>query len=160
MSQHETKIREMKRDDVDACADIIDSLSFFHQYGWSGEAAKKTFLEVLAQENMCLLVAVNADEKVMGFAWFVRKGAFDRSGYLRLIAVSSAFQRSGVGKLLLSELEHRFLQAGGIFLLAATGNTAAHTFYEAEGYRQVGEIQDFVESGLHERIYFKPKPMS
>ncbi len=93
-----------------------------------------------------------------GFAWFVRRGAFDRSGYLRLIAVDDRFLGRGAGQLLMAELERRHLARGGIVLLAAATNVGAHRFYERLGYRHVGELPDYVKPGLHERIYYKPPP--
>ena len=145
---------------LDACAALIDRLPLFAPYGYTSAAARRNLEDALSEgraELLCVLDAA-AGEQVAGFAWFVPRGAFDRSGYLRLIAIDDRYQGRGIGRLLMEELERRHLARGGIALLAAADNASAHRFYERLGYLQVGELKDYVKPGLHERIYYKPAP--
>lgn len=145
---------------IEACAALIDRLPLFRPYGYTSLAARRNLEAALAEgraDLLCVLDGERGDE-VAGFAWFVPRGAFDRSGYLRLIAIDERYQGRGIGRLLLEELERRHLGRGGIALLAAADNAAAHRFYERLGYVLVGELRDYVQPGLHERIYYKPPP--
>jgi ribosomal protein S18 acetylase RimI-like enzyme len=140
---------------LEGCAALIDRLPLFRAYGYGSEAARRNLEASLAEGRADLLCVLDSG-RVAGFAWFVPRGAFDRSGYLRLIAIDDRYQGRGIGKLLIEELERRHLARGGIALLASADNPAAHRFYERLGYAQVGELRDYVRPGLHERIYYKP----
>jgi ribosomal protein S18 acetylase RimI-like enzyme len=146
---------------LDSCAAIVGRLELFRPYQLTADGARRLLATALGEGRAELLVVEEPGSDppvVAGFVWFVPRGAFDRSGYLRLIAVDDRFRGRGVGKLLLAELERRHLQRGGIVLLAAATNTEAHRFYERLGYGQIGELPDYVKPGLDERIYYKPAP--
>ncbi len=156
----ELRVAALGPAEVAACAALIDQLPLFIPYGYTSEAARRHLEAALAEgraDLLCVRDGASAD-RVAGFAWFVPRGAFDRTGYLRLIAVDDRYQGRGVGRLLLEELERRHLARGGIALLASSDNSAAHRFYERLGYAPVGELRDYVKPGLHERIYYKPPP--
>ncbi len=142
---------------VPACAAIVGRLELYRRYGFGEEAASRLLTAALAEPRAVLLATIEGAE-VAGFAWFVRRGSFDRSGYLRLIAVDDRWQGRGVGQQLLGELERRHLGEGGILLLCEAGNTAGVRFYERLGYVEVGQIPDYVKPGLDERIFYKPPP--
>jgi ribosomal protein S18 acetylase RimI-like enzyme len=156
MREDPLRVASLEPGFIDACAAIVGRLELFRVYRYGEEAARRGLTAALADGRADLLVALAPGAVVTGFAWFVPRGAFDRSGYLRLIAVDDRFQGQGVGQILMDELERRHLAAGGIVLLASAQNTAAHRFYERRGYRHVGELPDYVGSGLHERIYYRP----
>ena len=142
---------------IAACAAIVGRLDLYRRYGFGEQAAARLLAAALCEPRAVLLVAGEAGE-VAGFAWFVRRGAFDRSGYLRLIAVDERWQGRGAGQELLGELERRHLAEGGILLLCESSNAAARRFYERLGYSPVGELPDYVKPGLHEKIFYKPPP--
>jgi ribosomal protein S18 acetylase RimI-like enzyme len=174
----------MEAGHVAACAAIVGRLPLFEPYGYGEAAARRDLERALAEGRADLRVALDEDdlgssrrgrrcgktdlgssrrgrrcgktEMVAGFAWLVPRGAFDRSGYLRLIAVDDRRQGQGVGQLLINDLEERHLARGGIVLLAAAANAGAHRFYERLGYVEVGLLCDYVKPGLDERIYYKP----
>jgi len=150
---------------LDACAAIVGRLELFVPYGFDAASALRLLSTALTDARAELLVveattsgAGAPEPAVAGFAWLVTRGAFDRSGYLRLIAVDERFHGRGAGQLLMAELERRHLAQGGIMLLAAAANTSAHRFYERLGYLHVGVLPDYVRPRLHERIYYKPPP--
>lgn len=155
MAMSELRIEAMEREHLEGCAAIVGALELFESYGFTPETALRLLTRALDESWADLRVALDGD-RVAGFAWFVPRGAFDRSGYLRLIAVDPAYQGQGVGQLLLGELERAHLQEGGIVLLASATNEAAHRFYERLGYRIVGTMPDYVRPGLDERVFFKP----
>ncbi len=142
---------------LDACAAIVGGLELFRRYEFGAEAARR-LLEAALGEPRAVLLVIELGGEVAGFVWFVRRGAFDRSGYLRLIAVDERFAGRGVGAALLDALEERHLREGGIILLASAENAGAHRFYERLGYRQVGLLPDYVRPGLDERVYYKAPP--
>jgi ribosomal protein S18 acetylase RimI-like enzyme len=141
--------------DVPRCAAFTAELELQRRYGVTEASARRQLEAALSSGRAELLVA-EREGSVIGYAWFIPRGAFDRSGYLRLLAVASPYHGQGIGAALLAELEDKHLAAGGIVLLASTFNTRAHRFYERMGYRQVGLIPAYVGPGLDERVYFKP----
>jgi len=158
MSQSPLRVVALEWDRIEGCAALIDRLPLFRPYGYSSEAARRNLEAALASGSADLLCVLDEEDAVAGFAWFVPRGAFDRSGYLRLIAIDDRWKGRGIGRLLIEELERRHLARGGIVLLAAADNLAAHRFYERLGYAHVGELPDYVKPGLHERIYYKGPP--
>jgi GTP-binding protein len=117
---------------LEDCADIVAGTALFAAYGHTRERIRRQLEEALSDGRSQLLAALQA-ERPCGFAWFVPRGAFDRSGYLRLICVAEGARGTGVGSALLGELERRHLAQGGIVLLATSTNIAAHRFYERRG---------------------------
>lgn len=157
MESEQIQVRRMAWDDLDTCARIVAAESLFRAYGWDESQARQSLAAALRDPRAEVLVADLAGE-LGGFAWFVARGAFDRSGYLRLIATSAAARRRGVGRRLVGELEKRHLSRGGIVLLVTASNGAARRFYEGLGYRYVGDLPGYVRPELDECIYFKAAP--
>jgi len=151
------QIGSMKRKHVEACASIMGRLGVFKKYKYTSAAAR-AMLECALKDRRSKLVIATHHRTVVGFVWFVPRGAFDRSGYLRLLAVDAPFHGQGIGRRLMNFLEKRHLHSGGIVLLASSFNDDAQGFYERLGYRLVGELPNYVYKGLNERIYFKPPP--
>jgi ribosomal-protein-alanine N-acetyltransferase len=146
----------MGRHHIDECGHIVDGLELFGQYRINGNAACR-LLEVSLEEGRSdLRVALDREERVLGFAWLVSRAAFDRSGYLRLIAVAANKRRLGVGRRLVEALEETHLHRGGIFLLVSSNNLPAMGFYKSLGYRQVGLLPGYIRSELDEEVLYKP----
>ena len=149
----------MTERDLKDCAAIIDRTELFRAYDYRGEAAERQLRAALQDPGYDLRVVReggSANGRAIGFAWFAKKGAFMRSGYLRLIAVDPEIRSKGVGKLLLEALEQDYRNPHGLFLLVTETNTQARRFYEKLGYSHLGTIPDYVKPGIHECIYFKP----
>lgn len=81
---------------------------------------------------------------IAGFA-MMRYG--DDSAHLNLLAVAPAHRRRGVGRALLQWLEETALTAGSfiIGLELRAGNEAARAFYDALGYRVLGEVPGYYQ---------------
>ncbi len=148
------RIVELLPEHLDDAARLVASLPLYQSYGLSESGARKGLASGLDDERAVMLAAVDGAD-LLGVAWFVRRGCFDRSGYLKQIAVSDAAQGRGVGKKLLGELEHRHLAEGGIVLMVTSSNTGARGFYERLGYTRVGEIAGYVRQDKDECVYWK-----
>ena len=144
----------MGREHVEGCAKVVAATPFFSEYGFSGEAAGRALTDALSDSRSILWVA-RSGLQIVGFAWLVKRGAFDRSGYLRLLAVHPEHHRLGVGKRLMETLEGEHLRCGGIALLVTKTNQRACAFYRRLGYEEVGELPDYVKPGTTECIFFK-----
>jgi ribosomal protein S18 acetylase RimI-like enzyme len=151
----ELSIVSMGRRHLDGCGRVVDGLELFARYRFSGVAASQLLGAAMDEGRCDLRVAVDRRDDVTGFAWLVPRGGFDRSGYLRLIAVGSGHRGAGVGRRLVEALEETHLRHGGIMLLASADNTGARRFYERLGYRQVGLLPGYVVPDLDELIFFK-----
>jgi ribosomal protein S18 acetylase RimI-like enzyme len=147
-------IRAMLVEHLAACGMLVETSQFFQGYGFSGPAARRDLEVALRCKDSDLRVALMGDV-VYGFAWFVRRGAFDRSGYLRLIAVKDDSQGMGIGRYLMDALEATYIATTDIILLVTSDNLAARAFYERLGYEECGRLADYVRVGSTECIYAK-----
>ena len=75
------------------------------------------------------------------------------------IAVSPATQGTGVGTILLKEVEGRLTRSNARLLIIETSSRPPYdptrAFYVKRGYREVARIHDFYEDGDHRVIYAK-----
>jgi len=152
----DVRIVSMGRQNLEACGRILDGLPVFRRYGIYGDTASKLLGAALDEGRPDLRVALGATGTVVGLAWLVPRGAFDRSSYLRLIAVAQAQHRSGVGRRLVAALEDTHLQRGGIFVLVSTEDSVAQAFWQGLGYGEVGVLPNYSRTGWDELIYFRP----
>jgi len=151
------RVESLGRHHLLGCAAIIDSNDLFARYGYVGQTCREQLRQALDNPRHDVRVAMSdrIQQEPLGFAWLIENGAFDRSAYLRLIAVDPRAQRSGAGRTLMRALEARHLERSGILLLAADTNTAAHRFYESLGYTDIGLLRGYVVAGMDERVYYK-----
>jgi ribosomal protein S18 acetylase RimI-like enzyme len=94
--------------------------------------------------------------RVVGLVWFLVRGAFGRSGYVKWLGVAPEARGHGVGRSLLEHAERRiFRSCADVFLLASDFNLSAQEFYARHGYEQVGAIPDYVVKGITELVFRK-----
>lgn len=145
----------MTFEDLAACAQIMAENPLWQRYGVTPESALKRLSTGLAQGATILVASA---PQVMGFIWFVKQGAFQRSGYVMLIGVALSSQKSGVGALLMDAAEtEMFATSRDVLLLVSDFNLGAQHFYQRRGYTQIGAIPDYVLPGITEYIYRKVK---
>jgi len=103
----------------------------------------RTRLEsILRNHDFHTLVACDGDQ-IVGFVG-TRVGPLyesdDRYGQIMALAVASARQRSGIGRMLMQAAETTLIQRGARVLIVTSGNhrTDAHAFYEKNGYTFTG----------------------
>jgi len=143
-------IRSFAAADAAPCAAIVNATPLWNRYGLDGEVAAEKMASAVDRDEQ-VLIAESAG--VVGFAWWMKRGAFGRSPYLRLIGVAPERRSGGVGGALLSAFERE--AAADCFLLVSDFNTGAQRFYERSGYSCVGRLPGFVLPDVEELIYRK-----
>jgi ribosomal protein S18 acetylase RimI-like enzyme len=150
------RVVSMGRHHLTACGKIVDQLQLFQQYRVDANGASQMLGAALREGRPDLRVALDEAGEVVGFAWLAPRGAFDRSAYLRLIAVAEGQHGEGVGRRLVEALEATHLEHAGIFLLISQDNEEGQRFFGSLGYQQVGVLPGYLRRGLDELVYFKP----
>lgn len=149
-------LRPLKAAELDPVYAWIEKNPLFAKYRMDRGSLASALERATADPEAVVLGAfAAATGSLLGFAWFLKRGAFGRSGYLRLIAVDPEAKTKGVGRALMESLEAAFLAPNGILLLATETNREAHAFYERIGYRKVGALPDYVRPGLTELLFYK-----
>lgn len=147
-------IRPLQPGDLPACSQILLDNPLWQRYHLTRLGADQMLTAALAS-GATILTAQLAD-LVAGFVWYVERGAWDRSGYIRLIGVSPHFQGQRIGEALMSAAEARVAEhSPDMFLLVTDFNTGAQRFYQRLGYFQIGSIPDYVVPGISELIFYK-----
>jgi [ribosomal protein S18]-alanine N-acetyltransferase len=101
-----------------------------------------------------LFVARDADGPC-GFALVNPRGVAG-APYLAAIAVARDQRSRGVGAALLEYCERQAAQVSRHFFLCVSSfNRRAQAFYERQGYRRVGEFEDYVVDGASELLMYK-----
>jgi len=94
-------------------------------------------------------------EHRLGFLLLAEHGLAG-SPYIASIAVAATARGRGIGSALLDFAEDRYRASHRhLFLLVSSFNPRARRLYERRGYRQVGEIPDYVVAGHSESIMHK-----
>ncbi len=152
----EPTIRPMQARDVLHCARIMAETPLWQRYNVTMTRAEIYFNDALAEDSADLFV-ITVDDRAVGVVWCVVRGAFDRSGYVRLLMVDGVWRGLGVGGALLDYAEAYLGAAGAedVILLVSDFNHAAQRFYRRHGYSQVGALPDYVVQGVSELIYRK-----
>ncbi len=147
-------IRPMTPADIPACAKWIAGTPLWQRYHVTEQSIGER-LRTGLEQGATIYVADRAGE-VLGFLWLVARGAFARSDYVQLIGVRPSERSRGVGRALMEFAEAKSLAEGrALFLLVSDFNMDAQRFYQRLGYRQVGQLDDYVIPGVTELIYCK-----
>lgn len=141
--------------DLAACAALMVGREPWVRYGVTADAAAQLWRGALL-EHTAVSVA-RFGQRTVGFAWYIPRGGFGLSGYLKLLGVDAAAQGRGVGGALLAHTERRTLAdgQGDLLLLVSEFNDAAQHFYQRQGYQQIGRLADYAAPGIAELIYRK-----
>ncbi len=112
----------------------------------------------------CRRALVDADAQVFvarldgrprGFLILQPRGAVG-APYLRSIGVDEGLRGRGIGTALLRFTEEYFRRSSThLFLCVSSFNPRARALYERCGYRQVGELPDFIVEGASEILMYK-----
>ncbi len=160
------KVRGMRADDVEACAQIVAGEQLWQRYGLTLQRARRVLRRAQAAKrrggvsarNIGDLAVVSEGGRILGFIWFHRSGTFRHSGYIQWIAVAPEARGRGVGRDLMRYSEERILKKGpNVMLLVADFNLEAQAFYEKLGYARVGAIPDYMVRGITELLYRKTR---
>ena len=148
------EVETMVLSDLVACQDMVARSAFFQSYGIAAEKMV-SWLEAALQRPEAELHVARLGEAIAGFSWVIVDGGFDRTPYLRLLAVDDRYHRKGVGRALMDAMEERHAVHRDLLLLVTQTNRKARRFYESLGYQKVGLLEDYVKEGVHECIYRK-----
>ena len=151
-------ILPMRAQHIDVCARLMVALPLWGEsYGIDYHAARARFESGVADAADVYVALV--EDAVVGFVWFAQRGAFARSGYIRLLGVRADWQGRGVGTQLMDFAEEMlFAEDKDIFLLAFAPNEGAQRFYRRRGYEQVGALTEYSGPGIDEFIFRKRRP--
>ena len=150
------QIRPMRADDVLALARLMMTDPLWQRYDVTETSAARRLRDGIAEGAAIAVAEVNGVPA--GFIWHVARGAFDRSGYIKLIGVRPEARRQGVGRALMEHAEAAlFARSADVFLLVSDFNHAGQAFYRRLGYEQIGAIPDYVVPGVAELVFRKGK---
>ena len=151
----ELQIVPLAEQDIEPCAVLMATSEPWTRYGVDAAAAHALWTQAL--ETGATVAVAREGQTTCGFAWYIARGAFGLSGYLKLLGVSRAARGRGVGAALLAYTEQRALADGqaDLFLLVSDFNRPAQRFYAAHGYHYIGAVADYVCPGIGEFIYRK-----
>ncbi len=103
-----------------------------------------------------IFVAIDEDDKCLGFIWFTLNGAFQRCPYLHIIAIKEEYRNCGVGKKLLQYFEEISSKtSSNLFLVVGEFNQRAKKLYQRLGYNDIGVIPNLYKKGINEHLMMK-----
>ena len=147
-------VRPFRTADAPACGAIVAATPLWQRVGLDA-ARTATILRTAAEVGDTLLVLDDAGA-VAGFAWVDRRGAFGRSSYLRMIAITPDRRSAGLGAHLMDAFETIAATEGpDAFLLVSDSNPEAQRFYTRRGYVEAGRLADYVMPGVVEILLWK-----
>ena len=145
-------IREMKEDDLPQVLALQRSLAF---QDWN---EKQFAAEIKAGYALCVVYegSGTSGNEILGYAIFHLLGP---DSELLSIAVNSARQRTGIGKMLLEaglgKLD--FISGDKMFLEVREGNDKARRFYERNGFTEYSRRDRYYSDGENAILYVKTK---
>jgi ribosomal protein S18 acetylase RimI-like enzyme len=93
-------------------------------------------------------------QEVAGFVVIQPLGTF--KGYIQTLCVSEAYRGKGLGHHLLHFCEEKILETSpNMFICVSAFNTRALKLYESFGFERIGELPNFVKSGITEILLRK-----
>ena len=147
-------IRPMLQSDVMPLARLMAYTPLWQRYNVTEATAARRLSDGLACGATIAVAELNGAP--VGFVWYVKRGAFDRSGYIKLIGVTQEQRGNSIGRALMEHAEAVLLaDSPDVFLLVSDFNQDARKFYARLGYNQVGAIPDYVVPGITELIFQK-----
>jgi ribosomal protein S18 acetylase RimI-like enzyme len=103
------------------------------------------------------LVGAFEGDRLVGYACFGATPSADRTYDLYWIAVHPDAQRSGVGAVLMDEVERQLSGRGARLLVIETSSrddyTPTRRFYQKRGYSETARLRDFYAPG-DDRVVF------
>lgn len=100
------------------------------------------------------LFVVYVEEKIAGCILLELHGVL--KGFIRSFCIDAKFRGRGIGAKVIGFAEKYILQqTPNVFVFAASTNEGAIRFYKNQGYKQIGLIEDFIETGSDELLFRK-----
>ena len=139
---------------LEDCIDALVNSELGVQYFSEREKAKDALIEGFEKEE--IFVAVDNDNRCIGFIWYILQGAFHAFPYLHIIAVKEEYRGIGIGKKIIENIEDILSEKySKCFLVVADFNPKAKRLYERMGYIELGRIPDLYKKGVTEIFMMK-----
>lgn len=139
---------------LEDCIEALMNSELGAQYFSEKEKAKNALIEGFNKDE--IIVAVDNDNRCIGFIWYIPHGAFHAFPYLHIIAVKEEYRGKGLGSRIIEHLESVLAENNSkCFLVVADFNTEAKRLYDKIGYIEVGRIPDLYKKGVTEIIMMK-----
>ncbi len=136
--------------DFDQLAKIISSSAAWTCYGIDYNKAL-TLIEYMQDT----VYVAELNNQLTGFITFRTEGVGNIGAYIRMLAVDSAFRGQKIGAQLIDYVGKIAVQnIPNLFLICSIDNVRAQTFYERNGFEQIGIIKDLVVTG-HDEIFYR-----
>lgn len=147
----DVQIRSIGEADAEPCAKMMQVSE-----PWiTLDTGYQTLLDVMRNPARDRFVAT-AGGQIAGFV--VVNMTTPLSGYIQAICVASNARAKGLGRLLMEHAEAWiFRESPNVFLFVSDFNAPARAFYERLGYRQAGELPDFLVAGRSELLMRKTR---
>ncbi|MBC6490163.1 GNAT family N-acetyltransferase [Flavihumibacter stibioxidans] len=137
------------RKHMEVCARMMASTDPWITLGISYEQC------LSALEGPCKeLYILQMDEEIAGFVILQVCGSF--RGYIQTLCIDQRFRGRGLGSTLLQFCEARILKISpNIFICVSSFNKGALKLYLEFGFKQVGELENFIKDGYTELLLRK-----
>ena len=152
----EIKIQFARKEQARDCLLCIKHSELWDTYFKSNTSAENNIKEMITKKQ--IYVALNKNDKCIGFMGVINNGCFRKFSYLSLIAVKKRYRGKGIGKELINKFEEiGFKKANRVFLLVSNFNKKAQLLYKKLDYKKVGKIPDLFKIGVSEHLLVKYK---
>jgi ribosomal protein S18 acetylase RimI-like enzyme len=135
----------------DICAGMMAAQDPWQALGMDWENCRTAFEGSFREVHILTL-----DSAILAFVIIQPYGTF--RGYIQTLCVHPDFQRKGLGKILLGYCETEIGRySPNIFICVTEFNTGAHELYRKSGFEPVGELKNFLRSGVSEILLRKTR---
>lgn len=135
----------------------------FKQAGARMMASTDPWIRLEMKYEPCLVAFEGASKEIYmaeytntiaGFAIIQTGGSF--KGYIQTILIREEFRGKGLGRRLIDFCEKRILKfSPNIFICVSSFNQGALKLYKQLGFKQVGELDNFLKAGYSELLLRK-----
>jgi ribosomal protein S18 acetylase RimI-like enzyme len=148
------------REDIKGIEKILRSTGFF--YDFEIEIALGLALDsagIGSEESGYCWMKIKNDDRILGFANYVKNSFSVHSWELYWIAMDQNFRNMKLGSTLLNAVEEDIRNAGGRMLWLDTSGRPLYapteSFYRRNGYTLAASLPDFYAPGDPKQVYYK-----
>lgn len=148
-------IKKARIKDAASCLECVKHSLLWDAY-YKDSSSLDSLIKAIRRKE--IYVALNKNDKCIGFMGVIPKGGFGEFSYLSILAVKKRYRNKNVGKLLLDRFETlAFKNNDRAFVLCSDFNKKAQKFYKKHKYDECGKIPNLFKTGIAELIFVKVK---
>lgn len=148
-------IKKARLKDASPCLECVKHSALWDAY-YKNSSVLDSITDAIRRKEV--YVALNKNDKCIGFMGIVPRGGFGEFSYLSILAVKKNYRNKNIGKMLLDKFEAlAFKDKGRAFVLCSDFNEDAQKFYMKYDYKKCGKIPDMYKTGIAEHIFVKVK---